>query len=197
VAQLLEAWAGTANPQVVLALNKLDRLAPDQITTHSEAYRALAPGADWTALSAVTGSGIDDLLQRVIAKLPPGPQFFPEDQLSDTALRDIAAEIIREKVLLNTEQEVPHSVAVEIEEFKERSATLTYIGASAYIERDSQKGILIGKGGARLKKISTEARTELEALIGTQVYLELRVKVLRNWRRDEEALRRLGYRIRK
>lgn len=198
VAQLLqEVQAGTANPQVVLALNKLDRIAAADVTTHTDAYRALVPGAGWTALSAVTGNGVADLLQRVIAKLPPGPQFFPEDQLSDTALRDIAAEIIREKVLLNTEQEVPHSVAVEIEEFKERSATLTYIGASVYVERDSQKGILIGKGGSMLKKISSEARAELETLIGTQVYLELRVKVLKNWRRDEEALRRLGYRIRK
>ncbi len=184
-----------SNAQVILALNKLDRLSPGQIEGRVEVCRALLPDADWTTLSAVNGSGVDDLLKRVISKLPAGPQFFPEDQLSDTALRDIVAEIVREKILLNTEQEVPHAVAVEIQEFKERSAELTYIGANIYVERDSQKGILIGKGGAMLKKISSEARTDIEALLGTKVYLELWVKVLKNWRRDEDLLRRLGYKI--
>jgi GTP-binding protein Era len=182
---------------VVLALNKIDRLSPNQIAPRVEAYRALAPDADWTTLSATLGDGVDDLLRRVIAKLPAGPQFYPEDQLSDTAIRDIVGEIIREKVLLNTEQEVPHAVAVEVQEFKERSATLTYIGATIYVERDSQKGILIGKGGAMLKKISSEARADIEALVGTQVYLELWVKVLKNWRHDENLLRRLGYKLSK
>lgn len=182
---------------VLLALNKQDRTTPEYVLPNSEAYRALVPGADWTSLSATTGDGVDDLLQRVIAKLPPGPQFFPEDQLSDTALRDLAAEIIREKIMLNTEQEIPHSVAVELEQYSERSATMTYIHANLYVERDSQKGILIGKGGAMLKKISTEARAGIEALVGTQVYLELRVKVFKNWRRDEEFLQRLGYKLRK
>jgi GTP-binding protein Era len=182
---------------VVLALNKIDRLSPDQIAPRVEAYRTLAPDADWTTLSATLGDGVDDLLKRVIDKLPAGPQFYPEDQLSDTAIRDIVGEIIREKVLLNTEQEVPHAVAVEVQEFKERSATLTYIGATIYVERDSQKGILIGKSGAMLKKISSEARADIEALVGTQVYLELWVKVLKNWRHDENLLRRLGYRLSK
>ncbi|MCC7446652.1 MAG: GTPase Era [Anaerolineae bacterium] len=183
------------NVPVVLALNKIDRLSPEQIAPRVEAYRALAPHADWATLSAVKGSGVDDVLKRVIDKLPAGPQYYPEDQLSDTAMRDIVAEIIREKVLLNTEQEVPHAVAVEVEEFKERSASLTYIGATIYVERDSQKGILIGKGGAMLKKISSEARADAEALVGTKVFLELWVKVLKNWRRDDALLQRLGYRI--
>jgi len=183
------------NVPVILALNKIDRLSPEQIAPRVEAYRALAPHADWATLSAVKGSGVDDVLKRVIDKLPAGPQYFPEDQLSDTAMRDIVAEIIREKVLLNTEQEVPHAVAVEVEEFKERSASLTYIGATIYVERDSQKGILIGKGGAMLKKISSAARVDAEALVGTKVFLELWVKVLKNWRRDDALLQRLGYRI--
>src|SRR5258708_30444975 len=193
VAALLNE-AHTGAP-VVLALNKLDRLSPSKIAPSVEAYRALVPDADWTTISATEGSGVDDLLKRVIDRLPPGPQFFPEDQLSDTAMRDIAAEIIREKVLLNTEQEVPHSVAVEVIEYKQRSATMTYICANIYVERDSQKGILIGKGGAMLKKISSAARADIEALIGTQVYLELRVKVLKDWRQDESFLRRFGYRL--
>jgi GTP-binding protein Era len=182
---------------VILALNKIDKLSPDQIADRVESFRALVKEADWATLSASHNKGVDDVLKRVIATLPPGPQFFPEDQLSDTALRDIVAEIVREKILLNTEQEVPHSVAVEIQEFKERSAEMTYIGANIYVERDSQKGILIGKGGAMLKKISSEARVDVEGLLSTKVYLELWVKVLKNWRHDEDLLRRLGYKLSK
>jgi GTPase len=193
VAELVKE-AQSASP-VLLAMNKIDRLSPERIQPNVDAYRALLPDADWTTLSATLGNGVDDVLKRLVTKLPPGPQFFPEDQLSDTALRDIVAEIVREKVLLNTEQEVPHAVAVEIQEFKERSPELTYIGANIYVERDSQKGILIGKGGAMLKKISSEARADIEQLVGTKVYLELWVKVLKNWRRDEKILKRLGYKI--
>jgi len=185
-----------ANVPVVLALNKLDLLAPEQVIPHVEAYRALMPEADWESLSALNGDGVPALLRRVIAKLPPGPQYYPEDQLSTSPLRDIAAEIVREKALLNLEQEVPHAVAVEVEEFVERSPTLTYIRVVIYVERDSQKGILIGRGGAMLKKIGSEARAELEQLLGTQVYLEPWVKVLKNWRQNEAMLARLGYRLR-
>ncbi len=193
VAELIrEAQAATP---ALIAMNKIDRLSPDQIERHVEAYHALLPDADWTTLSATLGNGVDDLLKRIVDKLPPGPQFFPEDQLSDTALRDIVGEIIREKVLLNTEQEVPHAVAVEVLEFKERSPELTFVSANIYVERDSQKGILIGKGGAMLKKISSESRVEIEQLVGTKVFLELWVKVLKNWRRDEAVLKRLGYKI--
>jgi GTP-binding protein Era len=193
VADLLKTSRTAAS--VVLALNKIDRLSPGQIEPHVEAYRALVPNADWATLSATLGSGVDDILKRIIQKLPAGPQFYPDDQLSDTAMRDIVAEIVREKVLLNTEREVPHSVAIEVDEYKERSENMTYVSAIVYVERDSQKGILIGKGGAMLKKISSEARIETERLVGTKVYLELHVKVLKNWRRDENMLRRFGYRL--
>lgn len=195
VAAILEK-AKTGSP-VIFALNKIDVTKPQYVLPNTEAYSALVPGADWTTLSATNGDGVDDLLQRLINALPPGPQFYPEDQLSETAMRDIAAEIIREKVLLNTDQEVPHAVAVEVEEFKERSESLTYIQANIYVERDSQKAILIGKGGAMLKKISSESRIDLEKMIGTKVYLEIWVKVLKNWRSDEDALRRFGYKIRR
>jgi len=196
VASLLRS-AKTASP-VLLALNKLDRVPAEKVLPHSEAYRALVKdAADWVALSAIKGNGVDDLLKRIIERLPAGPLFYPEDQLSDTAVRDIAAEIVREKVLLNTEDEIPHSAAVEVIEFKERSATLTYISANVYVERDSQKGILIGKGGSMLKKISSNARVDLEKLLETQVYLDLQIKVLKNWRQDVNLLRRLGYRLSK
>jgi GTP-binding protein Era len=186
----------TGSP-VVLALNKLDLASPEVIEPRVEAYRALVPQADWVTLSARHGDGVSDLLGRIISKLPPGPQYFPDDQLSDSAVRQIAAEIVREKVMHHTEREIPHSVAVEVEEYTERSVTLTYISAVIYVERDSQKPIIIGKKGAMLKQISTEARQEIEKLVGTQVYLELFVKVHQNWRRDDAFLSRLGYKLRK
>src|SRR5690606_32928667 len=110
-------------------------------------------------------------------------------------MRFIAAEVIREKIMLLTEQEIPHSVAVEIEEYKERSDTMTYINANIYVERDSQKGIIIGKGGSMIKQIGQDARAELETMLGTQVFLDLQVRVLKNWRSDERLMQRLGYRI--
>ncbi len=194
VAELLnESKSGAP---VILALNKIDRSKPDHIVRNVDAYRKLiATDADWATLSAQLGDGVPDLITRIVGKLPAGPQFYPDDQISDTAVRDIVAEIIREKVLLNTKEEVPHAVAVEIEEFTERTPKLSYVRANIYVERDSQKGILVGKDGAMLKKISTEARVEAEALVDTKIYLELWVKVLKDWRTDEAVLRRLGYRI--
>lgn len=193
VAQLIRE----AGSPTLLAINKMDRVKPEDVQPNVEAYRALVPNADWTTLIAKLGDGVPEVLKRLITKLPAGPQYYPEDQLSDTAVRQIAAEIIREKVMHNTEREVPHAVAVEVDEFKERSNTLTYIGASIYVERDTQKPIIIGKGGALLKKISSEARVELETLTNTQVYLELRVKVHKDWRSDDAFLQRMGYKLRK
>jgi len=180
---------------VILTLNKADLASPADLEAHTAAFRQLVPSADPLTTVAVTGQGTDEILHRLIARLPAGPRYYPEDQLSDIAVRDIAAEIIREKVLLNLEQEVPHGVATQVEEFKHRSDELTYIGATIYVERESHKGIVIGKGGQMLKQISQQAREEIEQFIGTRVYLDLWVKVLKNWRRDEHALRRLGYRI--
>ena len=125
--------------------------------------------------------------------MPEGPRYYPADQVTDQHIRDAAAELIREQALLMYEQEVPHAVAVSITEFKERSADMTYIAATIFVERESQKGILIGKRGSALKALGRRARSELEALLGTQVYLDLWVKVLKDWRKDENALKRLGY----
>jgi GTP-binding protein Era len=130
----------------------------------------------------------------MISHLPVNPPFYPEDQVTDQTERAIAAELIREQVLLHTHQEVPHSVDVTVDEFKARSATLTYIHATVIVERSSQKGILLGQGGRMVKAISQGARQQIEDLVGTQVYLELWVKVRPKWRRDENELRRLGYR---
>jgi len=146
-------------------------------------------------VSALHGSGVAELLDILRAILPEGPRYYPVDQVSEQNMRFIAAETVREKVMLATEQEIPHSIAVEIAEYKERSESMTYISAIIYVERDSQKGIIIGKGGSMIKRLGREAREELERMLGTQVYLDLRVKVLKNWRRDDDLMRRLGYRI--
>ncbi len=193
IAELIHA-AEDVTP-VVLVLNKGDLLAEDQHTAHVEAHQALVPKAEALVTNAKAGDGVPVVLQRLIEKLPEGPRYYPADQLSDTAMRDIVAEMIREKVLVNLEQEVPHGVATQIEEYKPRNENMTYISATIFVERDSHKGIVIGKHGAMLKLISQQAREEIEQFIGTRVYLELWVKVMKNWRRDENALRRLGYRI--
>lgn len=182
---------------VVLALNKSDLLKPKKVKRNVSAFEQLVPGAAWMLVSATRGDNCDELLEMIIQKLPEGPRYYPADQLTDQQWREAAAEVVREKVLLNLRQEVPHAVAVQVEEFKERSANLTYIGATIYVERDSQKGILIGHGGSMLKTIGAQAREELQEMLGTKVYLELWVKVLKNWRKDDNALQRLGYSRRK
>jgi GTP-binding protein Era len=179
---------------VILALNKRDLLADEtQEQENVAAYRALLPNAQPLLLSATEGYNVDALLELILENLPEGPRFYPADRLTETQVRDTVAEIIREKVLLQYEDEVPHSVAVQVTQFKERSEDLTYIAATIFVERDSQKRILIGKGGSALKELGRRARAEIEPMLGTQVFLELWVKVLKNWRRDESALRRLGY----
>jgi GTP-binding protein Era len=194
IAELIEqAGAGATT---LLVLNKADlAVGPDALQARVDEHRALVPLAAWVTTIATTGAGLPDLMARLVEKLLPGPRYYPQDQLSDVAVRDIVAEIIREKALLNLDEEVPHGIATQVEEFKQRSDDLTYIHAVIYVERDSHKGILIGKGGRMLKTISQQAREEIEGFLGTRVYLELWVKVLKNWRRDENALRRLGYRL--
>lgn len=179
---------------VVLALNKVD-LSPDVHVRglRVEEHSALIPHAAAFAVSAAEGTAVEELVADLVSRLPEGPLYYPEDQLSEVNMRVIAAEIIREKVMTHTEQEVPHSVAVEIDSYRERSDSLTYISATIYVERDSQKGIVIGKGGERIKKIGSDARAELGAMLGTTVYLELNVKVLKNWRSDERQMARFGY----
>lgn len=180
---------------VVLALNKADLLPDPANEEAGAAHRALVAHEHVCLLSALHNQGVSDLLARLRAMLPPGPRYFPADQVSEVNLRFIAAEVVREKVMLATTQEIPHAVAVEVDEYRERSAERSYISAILYVERESQKGILVGKGGRMIRDLGRAARLELEGMLDTHVYLELRVKVQKNWRRDEEFLRRLGYRI--
>lgn len=178
---------------VIITMNKSDELPPSKVVSHTDAYRALAPDADWLLVSATRGDNCDELLQMVENTLPIGPRYYPTDQLTDVQLRENVAEIIREKALETLQQEVPHSVAVQVEEFKERNPNLTYVSATIFVEKDSQKGIIIGSGGKMLRKIGSMARKDLQDILGTKVYLELWVKVLKNWRKKDDALRRLGY----
>lgn len=181
---------------VMLVINKIDITPAEDLQKHVGEYLSLVEPTDWVALSAMKSAGLHDLHDRLVGMLPEGPRFYPPDQVTDAYARAIAGEMIREKVLRNTRDEVPHAVAVEISEFKERDNGVTYIAATVYVERDSQKAIIIGKGGQKLRKIGADARRDIEPLVGGKVYLELWVKVLPNWRQDENTLRRLGYRIR-
>ncbi len=181
---------------VLLVANKIDITPADKLQANIDAYLQMVQPADWIALSALQASGMEDLLGRLIARLPEGPRYYPPDQITETYSRQIAAELVREKVLNNTHDEIPHAVAVEITEFKERENGVTYIAATIYVERESQKAIIIGKSGQMLKKIGAQARVEIEQMLGCKVYLQLWVKELPNWRSDEAILRRLGYRIR-
>jgi GTP-binding protein Era len=160
---------------------------------HIEAYKALGEFDGWLLISALQGDGLEDLLEETLERLPFGPRYYPEEQITDQQLRFMAAELVREQVLRHLRQEVPYSVAVVVQEFKERSEDMTYISANVFVERDTQKAIILGHRGAMIKRIGQDARREIEKLLGTRVYLELWVKVRKKWRKDEKELQRLGY----
>lgn len=194
--QIAELVARSDSP-VLLVLNKMDRLKPEDVKSRTEAYWGLIDQEDWyedwMMTVATTGVNVDDLMAQIVERLPEGPRYYPGNQITDQTERQIAAELIREQVLRFTYQEVPHSVAVVVEEFKARSEDLTYVSATIHVERQSQKGIIIGKSGSMLRKIGAAARPQVERLTGTQVYLDLWVKVSENWRKDEHGLRRVGF----
>jgi len=182
-------------PPVILALNKIDLLPRDAVLTRLSEFTALFPADLTIPISATRGDNRDELLDHIIDALPSGPRYFPADQVTDQQTRFIASELIREAALQTLRQEVPHALAVLVEEFKERSDTLIYIAARIFVERDSQKGIVIGKGGQTLKKIGQLARPQIEDLVEAKVFLELRVKVRPKWRKKKEELKRLGYSV--
>jgi GTP-binding protein Era len=181
----------------VLALNKRDLLLPADEPEQVTAYQSIVPHAAPLLISAVDGTNQEALLALIVDRLPIGPRLYPHDQLTDTKIRDNVAEIIREQILLQYQHEIPHAVAVQVDEFKEPDDDVTYIAATIYVERESQKAILIGKEGQALKELGRQARIEAENLLNTRVFLRLWVKVLKNWRKDPQALRRLGYDKRK
>jgi len=177
---------------ILLVMNKMDKLKPADVQAVTEAHWALVQYDDWMRISATRLQNTDKLLEQILARLPEGPELYPNDIVTDQTIQAIAAELIREQVLLATRQEIPHAVAVAIDEWEERRADLTHIAATIYVERESQQGIVIGAGGAMLKKIGQGAREQIENWIGHQVFLELWVKVLPKWREREDSLRQLG-----
>lgn len=184
---------GDRLPPVLLALNKIDLLPAENLPARSAEFQALRPRTELFALSAASGAGRDALLDRILSGLPAGQPFYDPDQVTDLYERDIAADLIREAALRHLRDEVPHGIAVRIDEYKERSEEQVYIGATLFVERESHKGIVIGQGAGMLKQIGTTARQEIEAMSGRRVYLELRVKVNKNWRDNPDALRLLGF----
>ena len=177
----------------LLVINKIDRMMPDEFEAIYREYDAMDMFEGVYGISALEGTHVEELVERAASFMEEGPMYFPEDQVSEDPVRFIAAEIIREKILLYMEDEIPHGVAVEIEEFTEEDR-LTRIGAVIYCERKSHKGMIIGKGGRKLKGIGKSAREELEALLGTRVFLQTWVKVKENWRDSRAALSNFGYR---
>jgi GTP-binding protein Era len=190
IAALLRKHRGVP---VILAMNKADLLAAEQAARNVEAYRALGRFDEAILISALQRDNLDRLLEEIVDWLPLGPCYYPEEEVTDQQLRFMAAELIREQALRHLRQEVPHALAVVVQDFKERSEEMTYISANILVERDTQKAIILGQGGAMIKRIGQDARREIEDLLGTRVYLELWVKVKKGWRKDERELRRLGY----
>lgn len=176
-----------------LLLNKIDRIAKARLLPLIARYSSEHSFAEVIPISALTGDGLPLLLEKLAAGMPEGEPYFPPDQFTDQPERFLAAEIVREKAIAATQQELPHAIAVLVDSFEE-GARLLRIRATIYVERDGQKGILIGKGGATLKKIGTEARVELEEILGVKVFLELYVKVQHDWRDKPALVRQLDWR---
>ncbi|MBG9773762.1 GTPase Era [Brevibacillus laterosporus] len=182
------------NTPVFLVINKIDQIHPEELLPLIDEYRKHHDFKQIVPISALQGNNTDALLQSILLEMPEGPMYYPADQVTDHPERFIIAELIREKVLHLTREEIPHSIAVSVEEMKrgENGKTL-YIYAAIYVERDSQKGILIGKRGDMLKEISKRARVDMERLLGEKIFLEVWVKVKKDWRNQERMLRNFGF----
>ena len=191
--QLAEEVAEKAGQtQKLLVLNKTDLVDPSTVESHSNAYSRLLDFDDQIHISAITVGGRESLLGRIVELLPEGPKYFPEGQITNTYEREIAEDLIRATALTFLRDEVPYGIYVRVDDYKVRENDMLYIHATLIVERESHKGIVIGKGGVMIKQISTEARQEIEEMSGNSVFLELKVKVEKNWRNDLNFLRRHG-----
>jgi len=178
---------------VVLVLNKNDLANKDVFSINREAYMNGIPRAIVVSISATRRENLDILLDEISSHLPKGLPFFPDDQLTDLYEREISADLIREAALALLRDEIPHGIAIRIDQFTERGEGGAYIEATIFVERESHKPIVVGQGGSMIKKIGSAARKEIEAMSGRKVYLRLNVKVRKNWRNDEKILRRMGF----
>ncbi len=179
---------------VIIVMNKVDKIKkPEKVEENLLSYKTLFnENLPIVRISAKTGRNIDTLIKNIYKKLPEGEMLYPDDVVTEETMRDVTEEIIREKILLNTSDEIPHSVAVKVMKYSEEE-TIDRISAIIYCEQKSQKGILIGKGGSLLKKIGTESRLELEKIVEKKVFLQLEVKVEKDWRKKEKILKNFGY----
>jgi GTP-binding protein Era len=187
------AYVREAKTPAFCVLNKIDLVGPAEVDVAARRYGELAEFRTVIPISAVNGEGLDRLLKAIVDVLPGGPQYFPDGMVSDQPERLIISEVVREKIIGLTEEEIPHSVAVEVQEMTARAGGTLYVRCQIYVERQSQRGIIIGAGGSMLRQVGTAARAELEALLGTKIFLDLWVKVNPGWRNRERALRELGY----
>jgi GTPase len=178
---------------VLLVMNKIDRIDEQMLAERTAAYQELAPEAIVCPISATGATNLDELIQAIIERLPEGFPFYPEGQVTDLYEREIAADLIREACLLMLREEIPHGIAIRIDQYIEREEHGAYIETTVFVERESHKGIVIGQGGAMLKKIGSASRKEIEKMSGRKVFLRLRVKVRKNWRNDEKILRWFGF----
>lgn len=179
---------------VFLVLNKIDQVHPEALLPIIVEYKDLYPFAEIVPISALNGNNVNTLLEQISKYLPPGPKYYPDDQVTDHPEQFVVAELIREKILHLTREEIPHSIAVAIEDMKVQENGVVYIAAVIYVERDSQKGIVIGKQGSLLKEVGKLARKDIENLLGSRAFLELWVKVKKDWRNQERILKDLGFR---
>lgn len=179
---------------IILAINKIDLVTKDEVNQLMETYQKAFDFDDIIPISVLKDENLDTLLDSLIKLLPEGPQYYPDEMVTDQPERFILGELIREKVLELTEEEVPHGVAVEVEEIQEReNEEMVYVRATVYCEKKSHKGILIGKGGRMLKQIGKNSRKEIEKLLGTKIFLDLWIKVKKNWRKNQAYVKNLGY----
>ncbi|MEC9489932.1 MAG: GTPase Era [Halanaerobiales bacterium] len=190
--QLIYDQIKNSEQEIIYVMNKIDKISNKELIKKQKDYSQKV-GKEVVPISALNNKNVDNLLSEILSKLPEGPQYYPEDMITDQIERFVFAEMIREKIFYLTREEVPYGVAVLVEEVKERKNDDYYIRANIYVEKKSHKGIIIGKNGKMLKKIGQQARKEIEDLMQTKVYLDLWVKVLKDWREKDNLLKRMGY----
>jgi len=178
---------------VFLIINKIDKVDPEALLNRIVQYKDLYEYAEVVPISAMNGNNINTLVEQISKYLPEGPQYYPADQVTDHPEQFVCAELVREKILHSTREEIPHSIAVQIEDMRVQPNGVVYIGAVVFVERDSQKGIIIGKQGALLKEVGRTARIDIENLLGSKVFLEIWVKVKKDWRNQDRVLKDLGF----
>jgi len=189
----LEIAAKSSDTPVIMVFNKVDLLIKQDVQRYIEAFKTLVPPAQTIEVSALKNQNVEKLVKLITQNLPVGPQYYPEDQVTDYYEREIAADLIRAACLEYLEDEVPHAVAVRVDEYQERDEQNAFIKATIFVEREAQKGIVIGKGGLMIKQIGSKARQEIEAMSDRKIYLDLSVKVEKNWRNNPQVLKQFGY----